>query len=811
MSHLHQAFRQFVRAPMITAIAVLSLALGIGANAVVFSWLETIVLRPMAGVRDGGRLVVVLSTQGGNVLGHCVSPPDIASFAEMNDVFSGVIGSQVTPACMTIDGRNVWLYGQIATGNFFDLLGVTPLAGLGRTFTTADADKPGGNPVLVLSERCWRQNFGADPDVIGRAVELNRHPFTIIGVAPASFAGTMSGLLADFWAPVTMHHEVANFGSLDERTDRWLHTQARLQPGVTLEQARAAIQVRAEQIAAAHPENRNVGATVVALGDAPYGGQAVFQPVLRVLALVGIVVLLLVSANVANLLLARATARQRDTAVRLAVGAGRRHIVGAWAAESLVLAVAGGGLGLLASVWATSLFAIFMPETPLPFGYDFAPSARVLAAVAALTLLTALGFGLLPAWHAARANVHEVLKQGGRSGSAGASSARLRGALVVAEVALALVLLVSAVICIRGSARARGISPGFDPHGALVSGMRIGMNGYDEDRALTFYRELRGRLAQVSGVEEAALASWFPLGFEGGPSIGTRIDGYTPAPGENMSIPYAIVSPRYFAAMRIRMTSGRDFTDLDDRDSQPVMIVNEAAAAKYWPGVDPVGRTVTTWRGKATVIGVVATGKYRALDEPPTPFVYLPYQQGVWDLNLGVVLRSGVVDPQSLAGTLRSELRKLDPSVELWAALPLSEYVGAAYLRHRIATGLLSGLGAVALLLATVGIYGVMAYHVTQRVGEIGVRMALGARPGDILRMVLTTALRLLAVGMGIGALLAWWAGAVMERAIPGVAAFDVAAFAVVAVVLAAVALLACWIPARRAASVDPLDALRAD
>lgn len=810
MTHLHHALRQFVRAPMVSAIAVLSLSLGIGANAVVFSWIESIVLRPMAGVRDSGSFVAVLSTVGGEPIGHCVSPPDIADFATMTDVFAGVIGSQVTPACLTMDEQSVWLYGQIATTNFFDVLGVKAMPGLGRTFLTTDGDKPGGNPVLVLSERCWRQHFAAAPDIVGRAVELNRHPFTVIGVVPASFPSTMGGLLADFWAPVTMHREVANFGSLQSRSDRWLHTQARLQPGVTLAQARTAISLRARQIATMYPENKNIDATVVALGDAPYGGQAIFQPVLRVLMWVGVVVLLLVAANVANLLLARATARQRDTAVRLAIGAGRRHILADWFAESVALALAGGLLGLLISMWATSLFALFIPETPLPAGYDFSPNGRVLAAVAVLTLVTGLGFGIVPAWHAVRGNVQEVLKQGGRS-STGASSARLRGTLVVTEVALAIVLLVSAVLCIRGSARARDIDPGFDPRGTLISGMRIGMNGYDEDRALAFYRELRGRLAQAPGIEVAALASWFPLGFEGGPSMGARIDGYTPAPGENMSLPYAIVSPDYFAAMRIRLVDGRDFTDLDDRQAKPVVIINEAAAQKYWPGRNPIGHTVKTWRGDSTVVGVVATGKYRELDEAPKPFLYLPYQQGAWDLNLGIIVRAAGSDPRGLAGALRTELHKLDPAVALWGAMPMSEYVQAAYLRHHIATLLLSGLGVVALVLAAVGIYGVMAYHVGQRVPEIGVRMALGAQSGDIVRMILATAFRLLVPGLVLGGLLSWWAGSVMAHAIPGVAAFDPGAFAAVGLILAAIATLACWVPARRAASVDPLAALRSE
>lgn len=808
---LRQAFRQFVHTPSVTAIAVASLALGIGANAIVFSWIESILLRPLPGAREGDAIVAVLQMQGTEPTGHCVSPPDIADYGELTDVFAGVIGSQITPACLTIEQQPVWLYGQIATANFFDVLGVHALPGYGRTFQATDGDKPGGNPVLVLSERCWRQHFGADPAIIGRSVQLNRHPFTVIGVVPGQFHGTMGGLLADFWAPVTMHREVANFGSLDQRTDRWLHTQARLQPGVSIERARAAIALRARQVAEVYPGNRDISATVMPLRDAPYGGQAIFMPVLGVLAVVGLVVLLLVVANVANLLLARATARERDTAVRLAVGAGRRHIVMQWVAESLLLALAGGALGLLLSIWGTSLFDYLMPETPLPAGYDFTPSTRVLVAVAALTLAAGLGFGLAPALHATRANVQEVLKRGGRSDGSGSSSARMRGALVVTEVALALALLVGAALCIRGTQRAREIDPGIDPRQVLVSGLRIGMNGYDEPRALQFYRELRQRMATAPGVEVAALSSWVPLGFEGGPSIGMRVEGYTPAPGENMSVPYAIVSPDYFAALRVPLRAGRDFTERDDTTSQPVIIINQAAADKYWPGQDPLGRKVRTWRGTAEVVGVVATGKYRALDEPAMPFVFLAYQQGAWDLNLGPVVRASAGDPRALTTTLRAELHKLDPGVALWAALPMEHYIAAAYLRHHIATLLLSALGVVALVLAAMGIYGVMAYHVTQRVPEIGVRMALGAQAQDIMRMVLGTALRLLVPGLVLGGLIALWAGRGLAHALPGVSTLDPVAFVSVALLLSSIAMLACWLPARRATKVDPLTALHAD
>lgn len=809
MNSLRSAWRQFFRVPGLTAVAVLSLALGIGANAIVFCWIESILLRPIPGARAGDEIVALLSKHGA-LIGHTVSPPDIADYSAMTDIFAGVIGSQVTPACLTIEQQPQWIYGQIATPNFFDVLGVKALPGLGRTFLPEEGIKPGGDPVLVLGENCWRTRFGADPAIVGRTVQLNQHTFTIIGVVPAGFHGTMGGLLADFWAPHTMHREVANFGSLSTRNDRWMHTQARLQPGVTLAQAQAAVAGRARQLAETYRENREMEIAVVPMWKTPYGGQAIFLPTLGILAAVGLLILLIVTANVANLLLARATARQRETAIRLAVGAGRGHLIRQWLAESVLLAVAGGLLGLLVAMWGTSFFIVFIPETPLPAGYDFPLNGRVLLITTLLTLGTGLIFGFAPAWHAARTNLNDVLKQGSRTGSAG-SSASLRNSLVVSEVVFALVLLVGAGLCIRGAQKARAIDAGFDPRQTLVAGLRIGMNGYDEARALVFYRQLRERLSTAPGVEVAALASWFPLGFEGGPSIGTRIEGYTPAPNEEMSVPYSIVSPGYFSALRIPLVAGRDFTDRDDQNAPPVMIVNETMAAKYWPGLDPIGRKVRTWRGDATVIGVARAGKYRTLTEAPQTFLYLPYQQGAWDLNLGVVLRAPSGDPRALLGTLRQEIAVLDPGVAVWSTLPMAEHVEAAYLGNTIALTLLSALGVLALLLAAMGIYGVMAYTVGQRVPEIGVRMALGARAGDVARMVIRDGLRLLALGLALGTGLAWIFGLVLSRALPGVSATDLPAFLGVAALLTVVAVLACWLPARRAARVNPLEALRAE
>jgi predicted permease len=806
MNDLRYGWRMLLRNPGFTLVAVLSLALGIGACTTVFCWMESVLLRPLSGVAESEQ-IVALTTTHGLAMYDTVSLPDLKDYRQLNDVFSGIIGSQITPACLRIAGKPEWVFGQIATANFFDLLGVKPL--LGRTFLLDEDQKPGGNPVLVLSEAYWRSRFGGDTNVIGRNIVLNEHTFTVIGVVPAAFHGTMSGLNFDFWAPVSMHEEVANFGSLTERGDHWLHTQARLLPGVSLRRAQAAVDVFARQLERAYPKsNQEIGLRVLPLWKAPYGGPSRFLPILRILMVVSVGVLLIVVANVANLLLARATGRQKEIAIRLALGVGRMRLIRQLLTESVLLALLGGFAGVLAANWGIGLFHRFLPNTHLPIGYSFNVDLETLGFTLLVAVLAGILFGLAPAWQLSRPDLASTLKEGGRTSGNASPHHRLRSAFVVAEIALALLLLVVAGLCIKGFEKARQVDLGFDPRNLLVAGLRIGMNGYDQTNGLVFYRQLLERASAIPGVEKAALASWFPLGFEGGPGMNFEAEGYERKPNEDVSVPYAIVSPNYFAAMRIPILQGRDFTDRDDLNSMKTAVINETAAKRFWPGQNPLGRKFHCWRGDVTVVGVVKAGKYRFVNEAPKEFVYLPYQQGVWDLNLGVVLRSQG-SPLAMAGALRETIHSLDPRVEMWANLPMIDFIQAAFLAQKIAATLLTGLGAIALILAAMGIYGVMAYVVSQRTHEIGIRMALGAQTRDVLRMVVNQGLIL----GGGGVVLGWVAALGVTRLISsflfGVSPFDPLTFAGTAAVLAAVTLLASFIPACRAAAVDPQEALR--
>lgn len=810
LSDLKFALRQLVKSPGFSSVVVLSLALGIAANATVWCWIEHLLLRPLPGVARQQNLVI-LTTSVADRMWDTFSLPDLRDAAAEHAVFSGISGSQQSPACLTVDGHNTWVYGQIVTANFFAVLGVKPL--LGRTFLPVEDEKPNGAPVLVISENLWRTRFAADPGIIGRVVKLNRHAFTIVGVAPAAFHGDITGLACDFWAPLMMHQEVAYPGidanEVLKRYSRWLHTYARLQPGVSLARARAALATLSARLERTYPDtNRDIRLHAWPLWDSTYGAQKLFRPVLGLLLAVSLGVLLIVTANVANLLLARATARQKEIAIRLAVGAGRGRLIRQLLTESLVLAGLGGALGALLASWMVSLFRFFLPVTYLPVDVRQMLDVRTLGVTLVLTLVAGLLAGFAPALQASRPQLSGALKEGGRADDGGAHH-RTRSLLVVVEVALALVLLVGATLCLKGLRRSRQVDPGFDPHGVLLAGLRIGMNGYTRDTAPAFYRLLRQHLTALPGVDSVALANWFPLGFEDTGTDHIELPDRPRRVGEQYNFRRAIVSPGYFRTLRIPLLAGRTFTDRDGPAAPRAVVVNETMARRLWPGRDAVGQTFRDNGRTVRVVGVVQTGKYRTLNDAPECFFYLPCEQAPWDLDLGVCLRVSGGDPAAFSQRLRSAIHDLDPRVEVWTTLPMTEYIAPAVLPAKIASSLLTLLGLVALILAAMGVYAVMAYAVSRRTREFGVRLALGASHGDIQRLVLGHGLLLTGTGVAAGLGLALGVTHLLTSFLYGVSPFDPAAFVGVPLLLAAIATLACWIPARRATRVDPMVALR--
>jgi predicted permease len=805
MNDLRFALRQLLKFPGFTTVVVLSLALGIGANATVLCWLRNLVLRPLPGVAQQEEIVVVLSNQGGGN----VSIPDLTDFAARTDLFAGAAASITSTAALTVDKSIAWIEGQVVSANFFHLLGVRPL--LGRTFLPDEDQKPGGNPVLVISENLWRRQFRADAGIVGRVVDLNRHRFTIIGVVPAEFRGTMTPSVFDFWAPLSMVDEVRNQALSTTRRDvRGWHDFARLQPGVKIEQAQAAVAAIDRNLAASFPKtNREIHHRVLPYSESPWGSQSLMAPVLWLLLAVSGGVLLIVTANVANLLLARATSRRKEIAIRLAAGAGRWRMIRLFLIESLMLAVVGGALGTLLASWAVDCIPMFLPKLPAGISVTFPLDAGTLGLTLLLTLVSGLAFGLVPAWQSTRVDLNEALKQSGRSSAGGASHNRLRSGLVIAEVALALVLLIGAGLCLKGLKRAQQVDIGFDPRGVLLGRMQIGMNGYTRETGIRFYRDLRQRLAAQPGVEEAALASWFPLALTGCKGWNAEVEGYVRPPGEDLTYNYAIISPRYFATLAIPLQAGRDFTDADDASAPTVAIVNEAFARRFWPGQDPLGRRFRTGGKWRTIVGVAKTGRYNQLNESAHPFFYLPYQQGVPDLDLSLCVRT-TGDPAAFAHTLTRTVQELDPAVGLLRVQPMTETMLASF-TQRMAAGLLVFLGSVALVLAAMGVYAVMAYSVGQRTQEFGVRMALGAAANDVLWQVVRQGLVLAAAGIGAGLALAFAVTHLMMSFLYGVSPFDPVTFLAVPGLLVVVAVLACYLPARRATQVNPIEALRAE
>lgn len=807
LADLRYALRALAKAPGFTAVVVLSLALGIGATTTVLSWVRQVLWRPFPGVAEQSRFVTLVSNQGGGN----VSNLDLRDFAALDGVFTGGVATQISPASLLIDGTPQWTFGQIVPANFFAFLGVRPI--LGRTFLPNEDKLPGGNPVLVIRETLWRRAFGADRTIVGRTVELNRHTFTVIGVVSAEFSGTMTGVGCEYWAPVSMVSEVANWnrGFLTNRQSRGFHNALRLQPGVTLAQAQQAVDALDAQLATAFPaSNRGVHHRVADYADSPSGAQAVLGRPLKLLLVVSIGVLLIVAANVANLLLARAATRQREIAIRLAAGASRARLIRMLLTESVVLALLGGVAGMLLASWMVEGLNYFVPAVQIPVALSAGLEIDTLLIALALTLVTGLGFGLAPALQATRPRLYDTLKESGRSGMSGPAHHRLRSAFVVTEIALALVLLVSAGLCLQGLRRARHADFGFRPEGVLIAGLQLGMNGYNQTTGRVFYRQLQERAAALPDVEEASFASWFPLGLAGCKGHGVDVEGYVRAPGENPTYEYAVIAPRYFATLQIPLLTGRDFTLADDPAAPRVAIVNEHFARQFWPGQDALGRRFRVAGEWRTIIAVAKAGKYNKIDEPAWPFFYLPYTQFVPDLDLSLCVRTRQ-DPAAAAGAVRRTVRELDPGVDLWGCMPMTAHAQGAFFGQRLASTILVLLGAVALTLAAMGVFAVMACSVNQRTQEFGVRLALGAAPHQVLGLVLAQGLRLAAAGIALGLLLAAGVTRLLAAFLHGVHPLDPAVLGSVAGLLAIVAVLACGLPAWRATRVDPIEALRAE
>jgi len=811
--------RMLMKQPGFTLIAVLSLAVGIAANTAVFTVVNAMLFKPMP-VREPERLVALYTRQPNSSFPNAFSYPDYKDYRDHNDVFSDLfLHDHQYLSLKNRDDKAELISGELVTGNYFTGLGVMPA--LGRVLTPDDDRVPGGHPLAVLNHSFWQQRFGADQHIVGRVVRLNGHDFTVIGVARQGFSGTrLLGYIPDVWLPFSMHKQVARDSAAWEtaRGAAQFNVNGRLKPGVTIAQATAAMNLRAQQLAAAYPQtnaNQSIGMVPAGAKTQPAIALTGFVPLAAGL-LMGIVslVLLVACANVANLLLARAAARRREIAVRLALGASRGRLVRQLLTESLLLALAGGGLGLLLAQWLTSLLPAAMPRldyATVDFSYDLSPDGRVLGFTLAASLVTGLLFGLLPAWQASRSDLVATLK-GDAPVTAGRRRFHLRDLLVVAQVALSLMLLVGAGLFVKSMFYAQEMNPGFEAKRMLLANVNVGLHGYDETKGREFYRRVIERLRTLPGVEAASIGNWLPLGPDNnGTTI--HVEGYVPQyANERIEIGYTIAGPGYFETMQTPLVEGRGFSVTDDEKSPRVIVVNETLARRFWPGQSALGKRLRLGDAAGPfceVVGVARDGKYYLLGEGATEFMFLPLQQHY--SGEATLLARTSAPPESVAALLRQEVAALDGELPVSGVKTMPEYLDRLLSMPRTVAGLVGGFGFVTLLLAAVGLYGVMSYAVAQRTREIGVRMALGSSPAIVFGLVLKQGLRLALAGVGIGLAAAFGLTRLLRSLLYGVSATDPLTFGGIAVLLMLVALAACWIPARRATQVDPMIALRCE
>jgi predicted permease len=798
-----------------TAVAVLTLALGIGVNTAIFSGVSAFVLRPLPGAGEPDRLVMLFETpvdgEGGF---NDFSYPDYLDYRSQSDVFDGVLVHDLVQAALGGDGEQTDVaWGQLVTGNFFDVLKVRMQ--LGRGFLPEEDATPGTHPVVVLSQDLWRTRFGGDRSLIGKTIQLNGHPFTVVGVAAEEFKGAKWALGMKFWLPLMMKQQVTGGtnGWMTARGDHWLELMARLKPGATKEQAAAQLTAIAARLERQYPDERNkaVKVTVVTEKEGRWSDMA---GVVRLssglaMAVVGLV-LLVACANVANMMLARAVVRRREIGIRLALGAGRWRVVQQLLTESMLLSLAGGALGLLLAFWMTDAMTSFFPSLAYQLVLDVSPDARALVFTLGVSVLTGVVFGLAPAFQSTKPDLIPVLK--GESQRAGrARLVSLRNALVVAQVALSLVVLVCAALFVQSFRHAKAIDPGFATHDAVLVSVNPGLFGYTKEQGRDFYRRLAERVRATPGVEAAGAVDWMPLGDSSnswGPVYPTG--QAAPPPGEGMSAFAETVSPGFFKAMQIPLLEGRDFEERDREGVLPeAVVINETLARRLWPGESAVGKHMSLGRdGNALeVIGVARNGKVRTLGEEPRNLMYVSVDQ-TYRGGMSLVVRS-TGEPAGVIAGVRQAVKELDARMSLYNVRTIEQHLTWAFWAQTMAASLATAFGLLALVLSGVGLYGVIAYTVARRTHEIGIRVALGAQSRDILRLIIGQGMTLTLVGLAAGLAGALLSARLLASLLYGVRPGDPATYILVALLLAAVALAACLVPARRATRVDPMVALR--
>jgi predicted permease len=813
---LRYAVRALGKSPWFAALAIVTLALGIAANTSIFSVVNGFLLRPMP-VPHAEQLAVLSLQQAGDRTLQKFSYPDFVELRDQSASFSDIVAYRITLAGLVADNRGDHCIVTRVSGNYFSVLRVQP--GLGRTILPAEGQTPGADPVLILGFSYWQKRFAGDENVLGKHVEINGHPLTIVGVAPKEFHGTYSIVDSDLYVPLSVNITTKGDALVQDmwthRADRSLSLMARLKPGITLKQAQTSLSVVAQRIAERHPDT-DKGISVVGFPERlarpdPDPDNTLPAAAAAFMALAALV-LLVACFNVTNVLLVRATARQREMAIRAALGAGRARLVRQHLTESLLLALLGAGSGMVLANWAMRFLSTLSLGTDLPLQFNFMPDARVYLFALGAALATGVIVGVFPALRVARRDVSSVLHEGGRGSSAGRQRQFVRGTLVVAQMAGSLVLLIVAGLFIRSLGKAQTIYLGLNPGNVLNFSIDVQQIGYQEVQGRAFYRELESRLRTLPGVVSVAQAFSVPLGVMSS-FDSLYIEGHPIEPSQQPpSVQYNMVTPDYFDTLRIPVHRGRAFTDADDEKSSGVAIINQAMARQFWPDQDAIGKRFSAKAASGPflqVVGVVQDGKYRGVVESPSPHFYLPLSQSYVPLRTFHVRTS--VPPENLAMQVQSQIRSLAPNLSISELQTMNQALQGVngFLFYRLGAQFTSAMGLLGLVLAVVGVYSVASYAATQRTHEIGIRMAIGATPRDILKMVLRQGIGIVGLGLFIGLAAAFAGTRLLADLFYGVAPSDPVTYAGVATLLLAVTLLACWIPARRATRVSPLVALR--
>ena len=823
LSDLRYSVRSLLKNPGLTVAAILSLGLGIGANTTIFTWVQGVLFRPIPMASDPGsiRIAVMESREGQS---RSWSYPNYQDFRDRATLVDVVAQDDQTYS-FAVDETAERTFGGLVSGNFFQVLGLRPAAG--RLFTPQDDVTPGGHPVVVISYAYWHRRFNRDPAVVGKHVTINNTSMTIVGVAPEGFIGSFLGVASSAWVPMAMQRDMMGGDRLAQRGNGWMQSLVRLKPGVSQEQAQAEASSIMAQLEREHPQfNEGRRLRIVQAWEAPFGAATVLTPVLAVLSILVMLVLVIACANVANLLLSKAVSRRREVAVRLSLGASRARLVRQLLTESLLLSLIAGSVGVVLAYWSMDVIMAFAPpvDMPLDLGIRMDPMTLVFALV--VSAITGVLFGLAPALQASSPQTINALKEEGRGGSGGRTTGRLRSGLVIAQVAVCLVLLVGATLFLRSFIAAQSLSPGFEADRLVTASMDMFPSGYTGERSRDFQRRVLESVQALPGVESAAFGSRIPLGFGGNNSTTVTIDGYTPRANEEVVITYTTVSAGYFKTMGIPIRAGREYTATDTATSPRTLVINEAMARRYWPDGNAVGKIVRFGPNANEVVGIVGDTKHSSINERPLPQLFIPMARSeVSTLRLFVRAGGNAAphptpqsprpgDPGPLVAEIRNAIRALDPNLPIYDARTLNEHMQGAVFAQRMAADLLGAMGVLALLLAAIGLYGVMAYAVSQRTQEMGIRLALGASPASLLNLIVGQGMKLTTVGLVIGvaiALAAFGSIGAVRTLLPGISPLDPLTFIAVPVLLALIAFVATWIPAKRAGRVDPVIALRVD